>query len=270
MTRKRIHTHHYLILFHIKRNNFTDLKTKIIRLIFQGQLLRDDFRTLEYYGLQPGSVVHCHISNVPYTGVRQNEYEEAERVPTRRRSQRVEVQDETNENVAEEPADPPPQFADLLTDEATRRRTAQDRNVGQIYFLLSTMLPILSGIGLAFFRPDRLRDLFRPTTLLTISHWLCNLLVDSGFLDLGEEEDNESSLQTSTIFLIFGGQMFAAGVFFYYFPQTFDRFGYYVLSVMMLYFIFVVYSRQRRRQPDVDAQNELIENQIVQERISLL
>uniref|UniRef100_A0A8R1IZJ2 Ubiquitin-like domain-containing protein n=1 Tax=Caenorhabditis japonica TaxID=281687 RepID=A0A8R1IZJ2_CAEJA len=152
-----------------KRNNFTDLKTKIIRLIFQGQLLRDDFRTLEYYGLQPGSVVHCHISNVPYTGVRQNEYEEAERVPTRRRSQRVQVQDETNENVAEEPADPPPQFADLLTDEATRRRTAQDRNVGQIYFLLSTMLPILSGIGLAFFRPDRLRDLFRPTTLLTIN-----------------------------------------------------------------------------------------------------
>ncbi|KAJ1370651.1 hypothetical protein KIN20_032429 [Parelaphostrongylus tenuis] len=39
---------------------------RVIRLIYQGQLLREDSRTLASYGLRDGCVVHCHISNTPY------------------------------------------------------------------------------------------------------------------------------------------------------------------------------------------------------------
>ncbi|KAK6020541.1 hypothetical protein OSTOST_13803, partial [Ostertagia ostertagi] len=39
---------------------------RVVRLIYQGQLLREDSRTLASYGLRDGSVVHCHISNTPY------------------------------------------------------------------------------------------------------------------------------------------------------------------------------------------------------------
>lgn len=168
-----------------------------------------------------------------------------------------------------------------------RRRAAQDRNVGQIYLLLSTMVPILSGIGLAFFRPDRIRDLLRPATLLTISQWVCNLLVDNGLLEQ-DDDDQETHLQTSTLFWIFGGdsnfqkktrqnaifitgQMVAVSIFLYYFPDVFDRVGFSIFIIVFLYFVFVVYSRQRRRQPDpVEVQNEMMENQIVQETIRLL
>ncbi|VDM66446.1 unnamed protein product, partial [Strongylus vulgaris] len=39
---------------------------RVVRLIYQGQLLREDSRTLASYGLRDGCVVHCHISNTPY------------------------------------------------------------------------------------------------------------------------------------------------------------------------------------------------------------
>lgn len=39
---------------------------KTIRLIFRGQLLRDDNRSMESYGLEDNSIVHCHINNKPY------------------------------------------------------------------------------------------------------------------------------------------------------------------------------------------------------------
>ncbi|EPB74560.1 ubiquitin family protein [Ancylostoma ceylanicum] len=40
---------------------------RVVRLIYQGQLLREDSRTLASYGLRDGCVVHCHISNTPYS-----------------------------------------------------------------------------------------------------------------------------------------------------------------------------------------------------------
>lgn len=42
------------------------LAGKTIRLIFRGQLLRDNNRSLESYGLQDNCIVHCHINNKPY------------------------------------------------------------------------------------------------------------------------------------------------------------------------------------------------------------
>ncbi|MFH4974674.1 hypothetical protein AB6A40_001383 [Gnathostoma spinigerum] len=39
---------------------------KVVRLIFQGQLLRDDSRSLSSYGLHDQCVLHCHISSTPY------------------------------------------------------------------------------------------------------------------------------------------------------------------------------------------------------------
>uniref|UniRef100_A0A5S6Q2B5 Ubiquitin-like domain-containing protein n=1 Tax=Trichuris muris TaxID=70415 RepID=A0A5S6Q2B5_TRIMR len=54
-----------------KRQNFArDLEEgKVVRLIYRGQLLRDDSRSLASYGLFDNCVVHCHISRVPYTAV---------------------------------------------------------------------------------------------------------------------------------------------------------------------------------------------------------
>uniref|UniRef100_A0A914N363 Ubiquitin-like domain-containing protein n=1 Tax=Meloidogyne incognita TaxID=6306 RepID=A0A914N363_MELIC len=40
---------------------------KIIRLIYQGRLLRDDSSTLEFYGLTDSCVLHCHIGTRPYS-----------------------------------------------------------------------------------------------------------------------------------------------------------------------------------------------------------
>lgn len=39
---------------------------KIVRLIFQGQLLRDDSRSLASYGIRDKCTVHCHIGTRPY------------------------------------------------------------------------------------------------------------------------------------------------------------------------------------------------------------
>lgn len=39
---------------------------KVIRLIFRGQLLRDESRSLSSYGLHDQCVLHCHVSSTPY------------------------------------------------------------------------------------------------------------------------------------------------------------------------------------------------------------
>lgn len=51
-----------------KREHFSDLLTngKVVRLIYQGQLLRDDSRSLASYGIHDHCVLHCHIGNRPY------------------------------------------------------------------------------------------------------------------------------------------------------------------------------------------------------------
>jgi len=51
-----------------KRQHFeTDVSQgKVVRLIYQGQLLRDDSRSLASYGLHDNCVLHCHVSTTPY------------------------------------------------------------------------------------------------------------------------------------------------------------------------------------------------------------
>ncbi|OZC09658.1 ubiquitin family protein [Onchocerca flexuosa] len=51
-----------------KRRYFWEsiLAGKIVRLIYRGQLLRDDTRSLLSYGLHDQCVVHCHVSSTPY------------------------------------------------------------------------------------------------------------------------------------------------------------------------------------------------------------
>ncbi|KAK0419336.1 hypothetical protein QR680_014090 [Steinernema hermaphroditum] len=51
-----------------KKNFFTESvdSGRVVRLIYQGQLLRDDARSLQSYGLHDDCVVHCHVGSVPY------------------------------------------------------------------------------------------------------------------------------------------------------------------------------------------------------------
>lgn len=51
-----------------KRQHFeTDVSQgKVVRLIYRGQLLRDDSRSLASYGLHDNCVLHCHVSMTPY------------------------------------------------------------------------------------------------------------------------------------------------------------------------------------------------------------
>ncbi|VDD87052.1 unnamed protein product [Enterobius vermicularis] len=51
-----------------KRRYFYDplLAGKVVRLIYQGQLLRDDSRSLSSYGIHNECVLHCNVSSVPY------------------------------------------------------------------------------------------------------------------------------------------------------------------------------------------------------------
>ncbi|CEF67227.1 Ubiquitin-like domain-containing protein [Strongyloides ratti] len=53
----------------LKKTHFKDAvnQRKMIRLIYSGQLCRDDDKRLTYYGIKNGSVVHVHISNIPVT-----------------------------------------------------------------------------------------------------------------------------------------------------------------------------------------------------------
>ncbi|KAF7636904.1 Ubiquitin-like domain-containing protein, partial [Meloidogyne graminicola] len=58
-----------------KRSNFSeDLKAgKVIRLIYQGRLLRDDKATISSFGLTDQCVLHCHIGTRPYGTTTNNE-----------------------------------------------------------------------------------------------------------------------------------------------------------------------------------------------------
>lgn len=51
-----------------KRRYFYDpiLAGKVVRLIYRGQLLRDDSRSLSSYGIHNECVLHCNVSSVPY------------------------------------------------------------------------------------------------------------------------------------------------------------------------------------------------------------
>lgn len=57
------------------RSNFSeDLKAgKVIRLIYQGRLLRDDKATISSFGLTDQCVLHCHIGTRPYGTTTNNE-----------------------------------------------------------------------------------------------------------------------------------------------------------------------------------------------------
>uniref|UniRef100_A0A914LW09 Ubiquitin-like domain-containing protein n=1 Tax=Meloidogyne incognita TaxID=6306 RepID=A0A914LW09_MELIC len=66
---KIVQTNKNVTIGNFKRLHFSEeLKEgKIIRLIYQGRLLRDDSSTLEYYGLTDSCVLHCHIGTRPYS-----------------------------------------------------------------------------------------------------------------------------------------------------------------------------------------------------------
>uniref|UniRef100_A0A914DJB3 Ubiquitin-like domain-containing protein n=1 Tax=Acrobeloides nanus TaxID=290746 RepID=A0A914DJB3_9BILA len=51
-----------------KRKYFSDflMDGKVVRLIYKGQLLRDDSKTLVSYGIHDECVVHCHVGTTPY------------------------------------------------------------------------------------------------------------------------------------------------------------------------------------------------------------
>ncbi|CAK5060834.1 unnamed protein product [Meloidogyne enterolobii] len=66
---KIVQTNKNVTIGNFKRLHFSEeLKEgKIIRLIYQGRLLRDDSSTLEYYGLTDQCVLHCHVGTRPYS-----------------------------------------------------------------------------------------------------------------------------------------------------------------------------------------------------------
>uniref|UniRef100_A0A915MFJ1 Ubiquitin-like domain-containing protein n=1 Tax=Meloidogyne javanica TaxID=6303 RepID=A0A915MFJ1_MELJA len=66
---KIVQTNKNVTIGNFKRLHFSEeLKEgKIIRLIYQGRLLRDDSSTLEFYGLTDSCVLHCHIGTRPYS-----------------------------------------------------------------------------------------------------------------------------------------------------------------------------------------------------------
>lgn len=56
------------------REHFTPAvhEGKVVRLIYRGQLLRDDGRSLASYGLHDNCIVHCHVSTTPYQAENNN------------------------------------------------------------------------------------------------------------------------------------------------------------------------------------------------------
>lgn len=67
-TQRLVNAHKNSSVGLFKREQFSEhlAAGKVVRLIFQGRLLRDDRSTLDYYGLHDQCVLHCHIGTRPY------------------------------------------------------------------------------------------------------------------------------------------------------------------------------------------------------------
>ncbi|VDL71789.1 unnamed protein product [Nippostrongylus brasiliensis] len=207
---------------------------RVVRLIYQGQLLREDSRTLASYGLRDGCVVHCHISNTPYS-------RQAPSQPAASSTGLRHRESATN-NVA---APAPNAGADLLDFRYPRWAVALLLNT---YRFPIIGLPLDAIIRFIFDRQSQ-----EPSTEPGIIRRTYQRFHSTVF---GTAADNVSHLDRAAeaaarplpqrlclgdyLVWIFAGQFAAVWAFVYAFPQLCDRTALGLLVLLTLYFFFVV------------------------------
>ncbi|CAJ0598690.1 unnamed protein product [Cylicocyclus nassatus] len=208
---------------------------RIVRLIYQGQLLREDSRTLASYGLRDGCVVHCHISNTPY----------ATQGPSTSQSNTAATQLRHRDNVR------PTQ---TTAAEPTRVEADEFRYPRwAVALLLNTYRFPLIGLPLdaiVRFLFDRQSETAAQPGLVRRTYRRLLAMV------YREENDDVSPLDRAAdaaarvppprlclgdyLLWIFAGQFVAVWGFVYAFPQLCDHTALGLLVLLTLYFLFVV------------------------------
>ncbi|WKX99721.1 hypothetical protein Q1695_014526 [Nippostrongylus brasiliensis] len=207
---------------------------RVVRLIYQGQLLREDSRTLASYGLRDGCVVHCHISNTPYS----------RQAPSQPAASSTGLRH--RESAANNVAAPAPNAgADLLDFRYPRWAVALLLNT---YRFPIIGLPLDAIIRFIFDRQNQ-----EPSTEPGIIRRTYQRFHSTVF---GTAADNVSHLDRAAeaaarplpqrlclgdyLVWIFAGQFAAVWAFVYAFPQLCDRTALGLLVLLTLYFFFVV------------------------------
>ncbi|CAB3402460.1 unnamed protein product [Caenorhabditis bovis] len=230
---------------------------QVVRLIYQGQLLREDNRTLESYGVKDGSILHCHISTTPYASPPTNEIEQGNRRRSYRQSQETRRRnnlfhslpddDDTFENLDHihfaEPQPEPSMFAGLLN---------------AFYELSESLLPILLAIGFGIMRtrapPRNATDERRYNFIFIIYQFAHNYFMNNGNMNGFNVVDRIQRNSYSYLWL-FGCQLAAILSFICFFPEVVDRTAIGLMVLLSLYFVFVVYRGVNARQEPADVIN---------------
>ncbi|KAK6017820.1 ubiquitin family protein [Ostertagia ostertagi] len=227
---------------------------RVVRLIYQGQLLREDSRTLASYGLRDGSVVHCHISNTPY----------ARQAPST--SQPVTF----SSNVRHRDVTP----NDTPSTSNVRPETQEFRYPRwAVALLLYTYRFPLIGLPLdaviRFLFDRQMAPSAEPGVVRRTYQRIYNTIFgaprDDGVSPLDRAADAAARVQPQPLCLgdyllwIFAGQFVAVWGFVYAFPQMCDSTALGLLILLTLYFLFVV-CRSRNRLPEPRSRD----NQVVE------
>ncbi|CAI5446382.1 unnamed protein product [Caenorhabditis angaria] len=229
----------------------------VVRLIYQGQLLRDDNRTLESYGLKSGSVLHCHISSTPYTRASTSNHESDipstsqpsnSLYPPPRRRERHELA-LASQAAAREAAQ-----QQLFENEETETTTVQMLRI--INLLLYSIIPIVTALGFDILRLrmnwTRGRHAMQPSLLWLAYQSVHNFILDEDIVGPVNPRTGLPVRFPTRLFLVFGGQIVAITTFFFFFPHVVDKSALtleqmYHLLLKIAYTLLLKLSRQRIR-----------------------
>ncbi|CAD6188296.1 unnamed protein product [Caenorhabditis auriculariae] len=207
-----------------KKKNFPEdvAQGKVVRLIFQGQLLRDDTRSLQSYGLNDGCVLHCHVSNTPYARSAPPP-EQPHEVRRRRPTEGAALAPESG-----------PGAADLGQEEILLRGSTMLLNntaAGRPNVFWRAYRWTHNTIIRAFGPPDD-----RPVTLEEAAEAAARPL--RAYLNIGD------------YFLwIFAGHLLAVWLFAYFFPQFMDRTSIAAIFLISIFFAYMLMNSTVTREP---------------------
>ncbi|XGW17913.1 hypothetical protein V3C99_002484 [Haemonchus contortus] len=227
---------------------------RVVRLIYQGQLLREDSRTLASYGLRDGCVVHCHISNTPYA-----RHAPSTSVPVSYSSGLRHRDAAPNNAPSTSNANP----------EAQEFRYPRWAVAVLLYTYRFPLIGVPLDAIIRFMFDRQMAPSAEPGVFRRTYQRAYNAIFgpsrDDGISPLDRAADAAARAQPQPLCLgdyllwIFAGQFVAVWGFVYAFPQMCDGTALSLLILLTLYFLFVV-CRSRNRLADPRLSN----NQVVE------
>ncbi|PAV86726.1 hypothetical protein WR25_14168 [Diploscapter pachys] len=213
---------------------------KVIRLIYQGQLLRDESRSLESYGVKEMSVIHVHISNVPY------------KVENSVRHRNMQVNGDSAQQISSTRGMQPQQQGDF------------DPANSSFYVIWAAIFHSLSP----FFFRGIFRGLprtlpFRAGRYITGAYHRLYNAIFNAYNPYGEGNDSldaaaeaaarplpvEFNMSDYMIYIL-SAHILAVWSFVLLFPNYCDRTAFFLLSILTAYFVFIIiqnFAAQRQR-----------------------